>query len=224
MASFEQHINGAIITSGLGVIALYSTSIISIKGSFILLALGTIGGVLPDLDSDTSKPVQITFKIFSIFLPLLAILILLDTPSITKIFTLWILSSLVLHFGIFKMFLYVTNHRGIFHSIPMGVFIALTARYFFNNYLDFNDVFSTLAGMFVFLGFMVHLLLDELFSIDALGMKVKSSFGSALKFYDKNNFIGSIILYILIISISITQPLQSDIFSKVYKSFERIKL
>lgn len=224
MASFEQHVNAAIVTSGLGVVALYSSSMISIKGSLILLALGIIGGVLPDMDSDTSKPIQITFKIFSIFLPLIAILLFLDTLSILKIFTLWILASLVLHFGFFKLFLQATTHRGIFHSIPMGVFIALVTKYIFDNFLNYGELFSTLAGIFVFLGFMVHLILDELFSINALGMHIKSSFGSAFKLYDKNNLVGTMFLYISIIALYIHQPLNSNIFFRVYDSFWHIRL
>ena len=36
----------------------------------------------------------------------------------------------------------------------------------------------------MFIGYMVHLVLDEIYSVDVLGTRVKRSFGTAVKFYD----------------------------------------
>ena len=40
---------------------------------------------------------------------------------------------------------------------------------------------------FSFFGYIVHLLLDELFSVDLLNSRLKSSFGTALKIADFHN-------------------------------------
>jgi hypothetical protein len=42
-----------------------------------------------------------------------------------------------------------------------------------------------LAGGFVFLGYMTHLVLDEIYSVDVMGRRIKSSFGTALKIFDR---------------------------------------
>lgn len=37
----------------------------------------------------------------------------------------------------------------------------------------------------MFVGYLVHLLLDEIYSVDITGRRLKASFGTALKFFDK---------------------------------------
>lgn len=71
MASFEQHVNVAVIATGVTIVPFYSSGVVDTSQSLVLLAFGVFGGVLPDLDSDSSKPVQIAFRILSIFLPFL---------------------------------------------------------------------------------------------------------------------------------------------------------
>jgi hypothetical protein len=41
-----------------------------------------------------------------------------------------------------------------------------------------------LFGLFVFLGFVLHLVLDELYSVDFMNTRIKRSFGTALKILD----------------------------------------
>ena len=45
-----------------------------------------------------------------------------------------------------------------------------------------STVSSWLVGCFVALGYMIHLLLDEIYSVDITGARIKKSFGTALKF------------------------------------------
>ncbi len=77
---------------------------------------------------------------------------------------------------------------------------------------------------FIFFCFLVHLLLDELVSLNALGISIKKSFGTALKLYDKHNIYGSISLYVLIAIMLYSIDIDLDVFAKVYDSFENIKL
>lgn len=224
MASFEQHINAAVVVSGVTIAPLYASSLIDMNQALALLALGMIGGVLPDLDSDNSKPVQISFKILSVFLPLLLILTVLETFTLTKVLFIWAIAFVVLNYGVFKLFLSLSVHRGIFHSVPMGLLIALIAIYVMQVFLEYSMIFSILSGFFIFLGFIVHLLLDELVSLNALGLHIKRSFGTAFKFYDKDNITGSVVLYICIVVLLFFVPLQGDIFIDIYNSLGNMKL
>jgi hypothetical protein len=52
-----------------------------------------------------------------------------------------------------------------------------------------------MAGAFVILGYMVHLVLDEVYSIDLGGVKVRRSFGTALKIFSRRSWGMSILLY-----------------------------
>lgn len=223
MASFEQHVNAAVVASGVAVVPLYSASIVDINQTVALFSLGILGGVLPDVDSDNSKPVQISFRILSIFLPLIAILTTLHTLSVTKILLMWVFYSLILHFVIFKLFLASTHHRGIFHSIPMGALMALLVVYLFQEILKFQTVFAILSGLFIFYGFFIHLLLDEIVSLNLLGKHMKKSLGSAMKLYDRNNLIGTSILYVAIAGLLFVLNLDITIFEKIFVSFQHLK-
>ena len=224
MASFEQHVNGAVVATGVAIVPLYSASLLDVHQSLIVLALGIVGGVLPDLDSDNSRPLQIVFKIFSIFLPLIILLSLFENAPLLKLIGYWFLASILLHLTVFKLFIMFTSHRGIFHSIPMGIVFGQITTYTFLNYLNYDLIFSTLAGIFVTFGFMVHLLLDELVSLNALGLRVKKSFGTAFKFYDRYNLFGTLILYIVIGVFLYITPINTDIFIQIFEIMKNVKV
>jgi hypothetical protein len=223
MASFEQHINGAVIASGVIIAPLHSAGLISIDGSFVMLFLGMVGGVLPDLDSDSSKPLQIAFKIISIFAPLLVLLHLGKEFPLLILIAIWILSSLLLHLILFRSFIALTRHRGIFHSIPMGILFAQLTIALFHFNLHYGVEFSTIAGFFLFYGFIIHLLLDEFVSLNALGLKVKHTLGSAFKLFDFKNWRGSLILYLLIAFFAYMVPVSLDIFEKMFDVYKGMK-
>ena len=198
MASFEQHVNGAVIATGVMIVPLHTASIIDVTQSLIVLGLGLVGGVLPDLDSDNSKPIQIVFKIISIFFPLIIVLSIPNNLPLLYLVGYWLLAIFILRITLFKLFMSFTSHRGIFHSIPMGVVFAQITTLIFYKIFHFELTFSTIAGIFLLFGFLVHLLLDEFVSINVLGVKMKKSLGTAFKLYDKGNLIGTLLLYLFI--------------------------
>ena len=177
MATFEQHVNIAVIITGITIAPIYASGVISTSEAFVLLTLGLIGGILPDLDSDTSKAVQIAFKIMSTFLPLLLLLSTSETLPLVDMIVIWLISGVILQIIFTKLFLNFTTHRGIFHTIPMGILFGLLIISLFENYLNYNLYFATLAGIFLFLGFNIHLLLDEydIYEICIFGNVVKYS-------------------------------------------------
>ncbi len=224
MASFEQHINGAVIATGIIIVPLHTASIIDITQSLIVLSLGIIGGVLPDLDSDNSKPIQIFFKIISIFLPLIIILSIPNNLSLFYLIGYWLISIFILRLTLFQLFISFTTHRGIFHSIPMGVVFAQITMLIFYKVFYFNITFSTIAGIFLLFGFLIHLLLDEFVSINVLGVRMKKSFGTAFKLYDRENLFGTLLLYTFIILFFYFIPIETNIFTDIYEAIRTIKL
>ncbi len=216
MASFQQHVNTAVITTGVIVTPLHSAGLLNITQAFIILAVGLLGGILPDLDSDNSKPVQIVFKIFSIFSPLIVLLTVAKDFSLLNMIFVWFISSLLLHLILFKFFLSLTRHRGVIHSIPMGVLFGQLTTVFFLFTLEFDIVFSSIAGAFLFFGFLTHLILDEIISLNSLGLRVKRSIGTAFKLYDTKNWRGSIIIYVLIAVFAYYIPFTSDPFINIF--------
>ena len=224
MASFEQHVNGAVIATGVMIVPLHTASIIDVTQSLIVLGLGLVGGVLPDLDSDNSKPIQIFFKIISIFFPLIIILSIPNNLSLFYLVGYWLVSIFLLRLTLFQLFMSFTTHRGIFHSIPMGVVFAQITMLIFYKIFDFDVTFSTIAGIFLLFGFLVHLLLDEFVSINVLGVRMKKSFGTAFKLYDRENIIGTLLLYLFIIIFFYLVPIEINIFTDIYEVIKKIKL
>ena len=224
MASFETHVNIAVIATGVLIVPFYTSELINTKEAFILLSLGLVGGILPDLDSDSSKPIQIVFKILSIFFPLLVLLSLSIKLPLLQLLFLWLALGVVLQFAFSELFLKQTVHRGIFHSLGMGIVMSQLIVLFFLYLLEYTLLFSTLSALFLFFGFSIHLLLDEMSSINALGLSIKKSFGTALKLYDKNNIKGSIMVYTLILIFSLLIPYNKDVFTKIFATFKSINL
>ena len=222
MASFEQHVNVAVVFSGITLVPIYASSLIDMTQALILLTFGILGGVLPDLDSDSSKPVQIAFRILSIFVPLIILLSVGVELSLRVILSVWAVATILLNFVVFKIFLSITKHRGIFHTIPMGILFSQLLFIILNYSFSFSVFFSTVSALFLFIGFITHLVLDELFSINALGFRLKKSFGTALKLYDKNNIFGTILLYVSIFTIYYYFPFKNSIFVKLYISIEHL--
>ncbi len=77
----------------------------------------------------------------------------------------------------------LTVHRGMSHSVPTClVWGALAYLYYPSGYHPIR-VAMALA---VILGFLSHLLLDEVCSVDLKGARVNRAFGTALKFWARS--------------------------------------
>ncbi len=149
----------------------------------LAFCLTTVGGLLPDLDSDSGVPVRELFGAAATIVPILLYHRLKDA-GFTVEQTLVLLGGLYLliRYGISRIFKQYTVHRGMFHSIP-GLCIAVLATYLlYHNPDPFLRCYE--AGA-VGLGFLSHLVLDELYSVDFNGVRLRLNkyAGSALKFW-----------------------------------------
>jgi membrane-bound metal-dependent hydrolase YbcI (DUF457 family) len=86
-----------------------------------------------------------------------------------------------IRYGLAQVFRHITVHRGMFHSIP-GMFVAGLALYLIYHSDQFWQRVYLAVG--VMLGFLSHLVLDEIYSVDFMGLRVRLNkyAGSALKF------------------------------------------
>ena len=65
--------------------------------------------------------------------------------------------------------------------------------------------------------------MDEIISLNALGLSIKKSLGSALKLYDKNNPFGTLFLYAAIVTLSILYPMDLAIIYSTIDIFLDMK-
>jgi membrane-bound metal-dependent hydrolase YbcI (DUF457 family) len=89
---------------------------------------------------------------------------------------------LAIRFGLTWLLKSYAHHRGMFHSLPAAAIAGQTAFLAFAAEEPLRRYFVASA---VVLGFLTHLVLDEIWSVKLgmFGPKFKKSFGTALKFY-----------------------------------------
>jgi hypothetical protein len=138
--------------------------------------------MMPDLDSDSGVPVREMFSLAAVFAPLLFLrrLIALNL-SLEQILVVLGVLYVLIRFGASRLFKRLTVHRGMFHSIPaMLIAGAITFLAYHHPEIKIR-LFLSLAVM---IGFLSHLVLDELYAVDFRGLKpqLNQFAGSAVKF------------------------------------------
>ncbi len=111
--------------------------------------------------------------------------------SIAELWILWLGTLVAVRYGLHTLFHRVSVHRGIWHSILAAVFSAVATAIIFNRVLGKPEGVAWLAGAFMFAGFITHLTLDEIYSVDVMDTRIKSSFGTALKLFDRRHIAAS---------------------------------
>lgn len=183
MANFNTHLFVAASASGIAALTASNKEFFDLLDTPWFIFLGTIGGLLPDIDSDSSKPLHILFNSLAGFIAILAILAYKDQYLMQHVFIISVSAFLIVRYPILAIFKVMTVHRGVFHSLFSAVFFTLLTVCI-NFYLFTNTShFSWLSGLFLGFGFIVHLLLDELYAVNLSGVQLKRSFGTAFKLF-----------------------------------------
>ncbi len=195
MANFNTHITYAAAGSGLLSILCLQINLVDQRDALLLALVGTIGGILPDIDLQRSYPSRILFSMMGLFFAFLMVFSLDNDLSIISLWLVGIGSFLLVRFPIWYIFHHHTTHRGSTHSIVAALLCAFVATATSFHVLDKDDLTSWLVGWFLFLGFVLHLLLDEMYSVDFSNRRIKRSFGTALKLVDyKKSFKSALLI------------------------------
>jgi membrane-bound metal-dependent hydrolase YbcI (DUF457 family) len=126
-----------------------------------------------------------------------------------------------IRFGVITAFRKVSKHRGMFHSIPVALIWGVGTAILVHLFFSLNSLVAWVYGFMMFFGYMVHLTLDEVYSVDLGNRRVKKSFGTALKFYKlrtQTDKLQNIIIYAMLIFLFSLAPdttmLEDALFSK----------
>ncbi len=181
MANFKTHLSVAAGASGVAAIATHVQGLINLLDIPWFVFLGTIGGLLPDIDSNNSHPLRMLFTSLSGLIAALTILAYKDSYILQHVFIFASSAFLMVRYPILAIFKKITVHRGIFHSLFAVVFFTFLTVYINHFFFQTSDKFAWLSGFFIGFGFVVHLLLDEVYSVDLSNARLKKSFGTAFK-------------------------------------------
>ncbi len=181
MAMFPTHIKCSTLAGIGGGIAAHFAYGVPLTTSAVGAGLCCVGGILPDIDSGPGIPLREITTFLASVVPTMLITRLLsyNFTQESLILTGGII-YVAIRFGLSHFLREYTVHRGMFHSFPsMAIFGELTYLLFYGESM-FVRLFMVGA---VCLGFFIHLLLDEIYSVEWDGRPhVKKSFGSAMKF------------------------------------------
>ena len=206
MANFNTHLNGAFAVSGIAALTIYKTGLIDDSVFLMCVALGTAGGLLPDLDSDHSTPIKLGFNVASFMFAFGLVMHWRDELSLLSLIILWLAGYGFMRYVVFKMFTSMTVHRGVIHSVPYMAILGLGLTYLSYFVMKNSLVTSWFYGLFLFGGALVHLSLDELYSVNLSNMKMKRSSGTAMKFYQHRDKWWYLLLYTLIAALVYFAP------------------
>jgi len=184
MANFPTHIAvGTAVSGSLATVTL-AADVVGPENLVAVTLAGVLGSVLPDIDLKDSRPSRIMFSGLAIFFAF-AVLFSLQTPySVAEMMLLWLGTLFGVRYLGQVLFYHFSYHRGIWHSILAGLFCAFFTAVIYRRLLGRPDGVAWLAAAFMFAGFLTHLILDELYSVDVTDTRIKASFGTALKLLD----------------------------------------
>ncbi len=163
-----------------------------------------LGGMLPDLDSNTGRPVREMFSLVAALLPLIlvqhVVRLLGITPNVETIMLLIVVMYLLIKYGGQKLVGAVSVHRGMFHSLPA---MLIASEIVYLGYPSEHTRVKLWMAVGIGIGFFSHLLLDEVYSVEWSGvrLKVKKSAGSAIKMFGKL-FVPNVVTYSLLATLT----------------------
>lgn len=198
MADFKTHTSLGVLW-GFGVTATgLLGGFLGFSQSIVVFVLSVIGSALPDIDSDIARPRQILCGILGIVVPVLVWPHLSSKNSKAEdMFCFMLFAYLFIQYVIAWFFSKFTHHRGIYHSIPAAIICGEIIFLIFT-----GSQFSARLTFAVACcgGYLLHLILDEIYSVDITGLAIKKSFGSALSWRSESK-IGTILIYFLLLTI-----------------------
>ncbi|MEM7475772.1 MAG: metal-dependent hydrolase [Planctomycetota bacterium] len=182
MADFRSHMTVSTLSGVALGFAGYQMGM-EIPTCLIAGGLCSVSGMLPDLDSDSGRPLREATTLCAAVVPMMMV-DRLERMQISHEMMILIAMGIYafVRFVLAEIFRRYTVHRGMWHSLPAAATVGMIA-FLVISCDDFSArVFKT-SG--VVLGFMSHLILDEIWAIDFRGGKFrfKKSFGTALKLW-----------------------------------------
>lgn len=194
MASFRSHISIGIASGILGAIGLFALAFSDELGfTAILFVVVVLGSMMPDMDSDSGVPFHVTFgSIALVASALVGLSLYQEVPLVWERVLLWTVGTFACIYGVvgycFKRY---TRHRGMAHSLPAAVLAGLVT-FFLAVHLSFPDMEAFILALGMMVGYVGHLILDELYAavnFHGTPFVPNKSLGSALKLYSNDTLV-----------------------------------
>jgi hypothetical protein len=195
---FREHITGStIIGAAYGATGWYVGGLPPLTCT-LAAGLCAAAGMLPDLDSDSGRPLQESVGFLAAVAPVLLVPRIAHLSlSLEAMIIAGSVIYLAIRFGLAWLLSSYSVHRGMFHSVPAAAIAGAAVFLAFNSQDPMHRYFVAGAAI---LGYLTHLVLDEIWAVrlGLFGPKVKKSFGTAMKFHGGEAW-ANIVTYLLVI-------------------------
>jgi membrane-bound metal-dependent hydrolase YbcI (DUF457 family) len=188
VANFPTHIAVGTVVSGALATVTLAADLVSAENIVAVTLAGVLGSVLPDIDLKDSRPARAMFAGLAVFFSFAVLFSLERKYSIAEMLVLWLGTLFLVRYAGKAVFFRFSYHRGIWHSLLAMLFCALITSWIYYKPLQRDAAVAWLAAAFLSIGFLTHLLLDELYSVDVMDTRIKASFGTALKLVDTKHW------------------------------------
>ena len=188
MANFPTHIAIGTLVSGTLATLTLAVDAVAPENLVAVTLAGVLGSVLPDIDLKESKPARAMFSGLAVFFAFAVLFSVAGQYSVAEMLILYVGTLLAVRYGAKFVFFKFSYHRGIWHSILAAVFVSFVTAAVFYYMLGRPDAVAWLGAGFMFIGYMTHLVLDEIYSVDVMDTRLKASFGTAIKLVDRNHW------------------------------------
>lgn len=159
-------------------------------------ALCSVSGMLPDIDSNSGKPLRESLAFLAAVVPMM-LADRLRSMGVTPETTIMAgaLVYVFVRFGLGYFLKHYTVHRGMFHSLPAVVIFGELTFLLASGEDTWLRAYK--AGGVV-LGYLSHLILDEIYSVEWKRgwIRIKKSFGTAIKMYSTKSLWPNLSTYI----------------------------
>lgn len=206
MANFTTHIGVGTVVSGALATLTVAADVVAPENLVAVTLAGVLGSVLPDIDLKDSRASSAMFAGLGVFFSFAVLFSLADRYSIAELWILWLGTLVAIRYGFHMIFHKLSVHRGIWHSLLAAAFCSIATAIVFSRLLGKPDGVAWLAAAFMFIGYLTHLVLDEIYSVDVLDTRIKSSFGTALKIYDKRYHAASLAMLAATVLVAFAAP------------------
>ncbi len=184
MANYATHIAVGTVVSGALATLTLAADVIGPESLVAVTLAGVAGSILPDIDLRDSRASSILFSGIGVFASFCVLFLCAPHFSVVELWVLWLGSLIFVRYGMHAFFHYFAVHRGIWHSLLAAAFCGGLTIVLFKDVLGQHSGVAWLGGGFMVIGYLVHLLLDEMYSVDFMDNRLKQSFGTALKLFD----------------------------------------
>ncbi|RLS69083.1 MAG: metal-dependent hydrolase [Planctomycetota bacterium] len=183
MPGFRVHITGSsIIGAGYGTAAWFMGGMPPMPCA-LAGGMCAVAGMMPDLDSGPGIPMRESVAFAAAVVPMVMIhrFNQIGLP-LEAMILIGAAIYLAIRFGVSWILKHYAIHRGMFHSFPA---MAIAGQITFLAFGADDPLRRYFISSAVVLGFLTHLVLDEIWSVQMgmFGPKFKKSFGTAMKFH-----------------------------------------